>query len=81
MKYTELKKRFSEVKKQSILLSRLTDEERNRILRKIAASLKKNAKKILSANKKDLANAGRKGKSSALIDRLTLKEKRIEVMA
>ncbi len=59
----------------------MKEREKNRILLKIAANLNSSKESILTANKKDLLAARKKGKSSAFIDRLSLNEKRIQEMA
>jgi glutamate-5-semialdehyde dehydrogenase len=47
----------------------------------MAEALKKRAKELISANKKDIQYAKGKGLSKAMIDRLTLNEKRVDEMA
>ena len=54
---------------------------KDRALTAMAAALKKNASYIMNENRKDLALAKKKGLSPALIDRLTLNQKRIASMA
>ncbi|MBU1905471.1 MAG: glutamate-5-semialdehyde dehydrogenase [Candidatus Omnitrophica bacterium] len=54
---------------------------RNKVLREMAASLTKNKKAILRANRKDITKAKRMGLSFSLIDRLALNQKRIKAMA
>lgn len=62
-------------------LAQLSSDEKNTILRAMAAAIRKMTPEILAANALDL-NAGReKGLSSAMLDRLLLDEKRIEAMA
>ena len=55
-----------------------TGDRRNAFLSSFASLLLKNASILLSANEKDLAAAKETGISSAMLDRLTLTEKRIE---
>jgi len=62
-------------------LAQLTSEEKNAILRAMAASIRKATPELLEANAKDLAAGTEKGLSSAMLDRLKLDEKRIEAMA
>ena len=47
----------------------------------MAETLQKRAKELISENRKDIAFAQKKGLSKALIDRLTLNEKRVSEMA
>lgn len=54
---------------------------KNDALGEIAEDLRKNLEKIIDANKLDVENARKSGMSEAMIDRLTLNEKRIESMA
>ena len=62
-------------------LANLDTDAKNALLRAMADSLEKNAERIKSANAKDL-EAGRNAKlSSAMLDRLTLTDKRITEMA
>ena len=56
-------------------------DEKNMVLREIAASLRKNCAAIISANKKDLANAKKAGIVAAMADRLALDAKRVGQMA
>jgi len=71
----------AQVKKASRHLASLKDDERNRILVKIARGIEHQAGEILKANKIDVSKARRLGKSEAFIDRLTLTKERISVMA
>lgn len=54
---------------------------KNDALDGIAGELRKNSAEIINANKLDLDNARKSGMSEAMIDRLTLNEKRIMSMA
>ncbi len=54
---------------------------RNQILNDVARQLEKRQRDILRANQKDLAQAKKAGLASAMMDRLTLTEKRIQAMA
>lgn len=54
--------------------------EKNAALAQLAIGLQKNANKILSANKRDIATAKKNKLSSAMIDRLTLNRERINKM-
>jgi glutamate-5-semialdehyde dehydrogenase len=62
-------------------LAKASSGQKNSVLIAMAEALKKNAGKLISANKKDIQFAEKKGLSKALIDRLTLNEKRIHEMA
>ncbi|MDX1385946.1 MAG: glutamate-5-semialdehyde dehydrogenase [bacterium] len=59
----------------------LTSPKKNAILERAAAKLEKSVGRIQEANEKDLSYAKEKGLSSAMVDRLTLNEKRISEMA
>ena len=81
----ELKEEIKNIGKSAAvaarILANLTAEEKNKILEDMAQSLLKNRVAIIKANKKDLIQARRAKLSLALIDRLTLNEKRIKDMA
>ncbi len=62
-------------------LARALSSQKNAALMEMAGSLKKRAKELITENKKDVQFAKEKGLSKALIDRLTLSEKRIDEMA
>lgn len=61
--------------------AKLTTDAKNRILGGIAAALLERKAEIQKANQKDLREAVKKKLSPAMVDRLTLTEKRIEEMA
>src|SRR3954453_14550448 len=63
------------------LLARLSSVQKNAGLEAMAAELLATGPEILEANAKDLANAREAGLSNAMIDRLTLNEKRLQAMA
>jgi len=65
----------------SRVLAVASTEVKNRTLRRMADSLRKNRRPLLRANRKDLAVASRKGSSKAFLDRLVLDEKGIHGMA
>ena len=65
----------------ALLLSHALTDEKNQALENMAHSLRKNSKKIITANQKDLAMGKGKKLSKALSDRLLLDEERIEKMA
>ena len=62
-------------------LAQLSSDEKNAILRAMAASLREAAPELLAANAKDLEAGTQKGLSAAMLDRLRLDETRIEAMA
>jgi glutamate-5-semialdehyde dehydrogenase len=62
-------------------LAQLTSDEKNAILRAMAAAVRKATPELLAANALDLTAGREKGLSAAMLDRLMLDEKRIEAMA
>jgi glutamate-5-semialdehyde dehydrogenase len=62
-------------------LARASSRRKDRALLAMAEALKGRAAELITENKKDIAYAESKGLSKALIDRLTLNEKRIDEMA
>jgi glutamate-5-semialdehyde dehydrogenase len=56
-------------------------DAKDKALRQMAAALRADRAKLLAANAEDMAAAQQRGLSAALLDRLTLDEKRIEAMA
>ena len=62
-------------------LAQLSSDEKNTILRAMAAAIREAAPELLAANARDLAAGTEKGLSAAMLDRLMLDEKRIEAMA
>lgn len=70
-----------EAREGARLLAKASSRQKNEALIKMAKALQKRAKELISANKKDIQFAEKKGLSKALIDRLTLNEKRINEMA
>ncbi len=62
-------------------LAQLTSDEKNDILRSMAASIRASVPSLLEANAKDLEAGKAKGLSAAMLDRLMLDGKRIEAMA
>lgn len=62
-------------------LAKLSGDEKNEILRTMAASIRARVPELLAANQLDLAAGRGKGLSAAMLDRLMLDEKRIEAMA
>ncbi|MDH5768397.1 MAG: glutamate-5-semialdehyde dehydrogenase [Nitrospirota bacterium] len=70
-----------EAKEGAKSLAKASSKQKNLTLLKMAEALKKNAQELISENKKDIKFAEGKGFSKALIDRLTLNEKRINEMS
>ncbi len=62
-------------------LNQLSSEEKNDILRAMAASLRESARSIFEANEKDLEAGAAKRLSAAMLDRLRLDFPRLEAMA
>ncbi|MFA5845786.1 MAG: glutamate-5-semialdehyde dehydrogenase [Thermodesulfovibrionales bacterium] len=62
-------------------IAKVSSREKNNALLKMADALKKRSAELIKENKKDIATAEKKGLSKAMIDRLTLNEKRINEMA
>jgi glutamate-5-semialdehyde dehydrogenase len=65
----------------SVKLSKLSTEEKNGAVCKMADALEANTEKILSANRKDAEAAKVKGLKAALLDRLALDNRKIANMA
>lgn len=78
---SEVRSKALAAKKASRLVAVLTTSEKNGILHAMADALEDKAADILRANGVDLKNARKKCISGALLDRLTLNEKRIADMA
>lgn len=70
-----------EAKEGARFLAKASAGQKNAALIAMAEALQKNARKLIRANKKDIQFAEKKGLSKALIDRLTLNDKRIHEMA
>lgn len=70
-----------EAKEGARALARALSGQKNAALMEMGSALKKRAKELITENKKDIQFAKEKGLSKALIDRLTLSEKRIDEMA
>jgi len=62
-------------------LAKVSSKEKNNALLEMAEALKKRGQELIKENKKDIAAAEKKGLSKAMIDRLTLNDKRINEMA
>lgn len=68
-------------KEASRSLARVDTATKNRVLAHIATGLTAHAREILEANAADVADGKAKGLSSAMLDRLTLDEKRLAGIA
>lgn len=73
--------RAMEAKEGAKSLAKASSKQKNQVLIKMAKAIKNRADELISENKKDIEYAEKKGLSMALIDRLTLNEKRINEMA
>ena len=71
----------SKAKKASRQLATISTEIKNLSLLKMAADLEREAAKLISENRRDIADAERKGLSKSMIDRLTLNHDRILAMS
>lgn len=69
-----------EARTASHTMAKIDSSSKNKALTEIAASIKKNEKNLLAANKDDLEAAKAQGLDSALIDRLTLTSKGVTNM-
>jgi glutamate-5-semialdehyde dehydrogenase len=65
----------------ALVLSVASTDQKDRALKAAAAALRARRHKILAANDRDMLEAGQKGLSPALLDRLKLDEKRVDAMA
>lgn len=77
---TSVETRAQSVKRASGILYNTTTAKKNALLRAIALQLERETSAICRINRKDLAAAEKAGISKALLDRLTLDEKRIAQM-
>jgi glutamate-5-semialdehyde dehydrogenase len=70
-----------EAKEGAEILGKASSKKKDLALLKMADALRGKSKMLISENQKDIKYAEKKGLSKALIDRLTLNEKRINEMA
>ncbi|MBA7647610.1 Gamma-glutamyl phosphate reductase [subsurface metagenome] len=70
-----------QAKFSSQILANLSSKIKDEVLSRMAETIETNARRIKEENSKDVASAREKGLSGALIDRLTLNDKRIRQMA
>ncbi len=80
-KKIDLNELASRSKQAAFKLSSTGQTQKNAALGAMAELLRKKSDEILAENSKDVADARAKKRPSALVDRLTLSEKRIEDMA
>ena len=73
-----LKSLFERAKSASRMLLHLTDDDRNRVLLRVADAIERSEREILSSNEKDLA---RMDKGNPMYDRLQLTPARIQSIA
>ena len=66
-------------KAASVEMAKLSADAKNTALCRMANALEANAEKILAANKADVEAAKAKGLKAALLDRLALDQKKIQV--
>lgn len=71
----------TEAKKGARVLAGASSGQKNAALVEMAKALQKRSKELISENRKDIEFAKKKGLSKALIDRLTLNQKRVTEMA
>lgn len=77
----ELKLKGNSAKEASFKLASISTGTKNAALQKIAEALIENTEKILTANKKDLEIAEKKGMKPSMLDRLALTPERISDIA
>lgn len=70
-----------EAKEGAKVLAKASSKQKNSVLISMADALVKRTKELIVENKKDIKFAQDKGLSKALIDRLTLTDKRINEMS
>ncbi len=74
-------KKAEEAKEGARAIAKVSSEQKNNALIKMAEILIKKSRELQAANKKDIAAARKNGLSRAMIDRLTLNKERIDEMA
>jgi glutamate-5-semialdehyde dehydrogenase len=79
MKETILNKAM-QAKEASRFIARASTDKKNKIILRMADYIRKKKNELIKANNVDVKNAEKKGLTKAIIDRLTLKEKRIDEM-
>lgn len=78
---TYVQTKAQEARQGARSLGRASSAKKNAALLKMAEALKKGSRQLIRENAKDISFAQKKGLSKAMIDRLTLNEKRINEMA
>ncbi|MCX5668225.1 MAG: glutamate-5-semialdehyde dehydrogenase, partial [Candidatus Omnitrophica bacterium] len=78
---TDIKLLCQRAKAASRKMARLDPKVKTRALKSMAKALINNSSYMIAQNAKDIENAGKNNMPKALIDRLTLDEKRIKAMA
>jgi glutamate-5-semialdehyde dehydrogenase len=78
---SELEKVFVNARRAAADAGQMSPDFKKKVLCDIAARIEKKTKWLIFENRKDLAGAKASGLSSAMIDRLTLTEKRIRAIA
>jgi len=68
-------------KAASVEMAKLTSDAKNTALCQMANALEANAEKILAANQADVQTAKAKGLKASLLDRLSLDQKKIQIMS
>jgi glutamate-5-semialdehyde dehydrogenase len=71
----------NEAREGARAIAKISSQQKNSALIKMAEALRKRAKELQRENKKDVVSARKKGLSKAMIDRLTLTDRRIDEMA
>ncbi len=77
----ELNKKGELARQATYFLSRMSSDEKNRALNKVAGLLVERSQTIISANEIDLQEAKNNNIKGALLDRLRLNKERVESMA
>jgi len=78
---TDIKLLCQKAKDASRKMAHLDPKAKDRALKSMAKALMNNSSYIIAENAKDIENAKKNNMSKALVDRLTLDEKRIKAMA
>lgn len=73
--------KLAAAKRASLVLATANTDAKNAALRAVAAGLRSQAPRILTANELDLANGRENGLSTGLLDRLTLSDARLGALA
>jgi glutamate-5-semialdehyde dehydrogenase len=76
-----IKKICQKAKEASVEMAKQSSEAKNNALCRMAIALEANAEKILTANQVDVEAAKTKGLKAALLDRLALDQKKVQIMA